>query len=115
MTLDLTVLIKGDEDQSVLHELLIALHGVDKVLQVGGCIGNVGVVGVVLQGRGVEHVLGSVLALGNVGSEVLLGVDNVLATSEVLADVVEGHERVVLAEEIISKRVTREVFRCERV
>jgi len=97
MTLDITVLIKGDEDQSVLHKLLVALNGVDEVLQVGGGVGDVGVVGIVLQGRGVEHVLRSVLALSNVGSEVLLGVDNVLATSEVLADVVEGHEGVSYA------------------
>jgi hypothetical protein len=54
-------------------------------------------VGIVGQSRSVEHVLGSILALGNISSEVLLGIDNVLATSNVLANVVKGHERVVLA------------------
>lgn len=94
---DHTVLIKGDEDQSVLHELLVALHSVDNVLRVGLGVGDVGVVGIVLQSGSVEHVLGSELALGNVGSEVFLSIDNVPATSDFLADVVKGHEGVVLA------------------
>jgi hypothetical protein len=93
----LTVLIECNKDKSVLHELLVARYGVDQVLQVLLGVGDVGVVGIVGQSGSVEHVLGSVLALGNIGSEVLLGIDNVLATSRAPADVVKGHERVVLA------------------
>lgn len=45
----LTVLIEGNGDKSVLHQLLVALHGVDKVLQVRLGVGDFGVVGIVLQ------------------------------------------------------------------
>jgi hypothetical protein len=95
--LNLAVLIKGNENESVLHELLVAHHSVHKVLQVLLGVGDVGVVGIVCQSRSVEHVLGSILAFGNISSEVLLSIDNILATSSALADVVKGHEWVVLA------------------
>lgn len=94
---NLTVLVEGEDDQSVLHELLVGGHGVDKILEILRGVGDVGVVGIVLQVGSVEHVLRGVLALSDILGEVLLGVDNLLATSRAIADVVEGHERVVLA------------------
>lgn len=92
-----TVLVKGHDDQRVLHELLVALHRVDEVLEVGFSVGDVGVVGVVLQGRSIVHVLGSVFALGNICGKMLFGIDDVLAASSIFTDIVKGHERVVLA------------------
>lgn len=92
-----TVLIEGDQDQGVLHERLVGLHGVDELAELLDGVLDVGVVGVVLQVGGVEHVLGCHEALGDVVGEVLVGVDDVLATGDVVADVVEGHEGVVLA------------------
>lgn len=92
-----TILIEGDQNQGVLHELLVGLHGVDKLTELGHRVGDVGVVGIVLQVGSVEHVLRSVLAQGHILGEVVLGVDDVLAAGGVVADVVEGHEWVVLA------------------
>lgn len=53
--------------------------------------------GIIVQIGRNEHVHRSICAFGNIFFEVGLGVDNILAASSVVADVVKGHERVVLA------------------
>lgn len=93
----LTVFVEGDEDKGVLHERLVRHHGVDQLAKLLDGVLDVGVVGIVLQVRSVEHVLRSLSALGDILGEVVLGIDDILATGDVVADVVEGHEGVVLA------------------
>lgn len=53
--------------------------------------------GIVQQVRSVVHVLRRSSAKGHILSKVCLGIDNFLAASSVVADIVEGHERVMLA------------------
>lgn len=52
---------------------------------------------VILQVGSVEHVLGRLAALGDVLGEVFLSVDDVLAPSDAIADIVERHEWVVFS------------------
>lgn len=92
-----TILVKGDQNQSIFHEFLVRNHGVDNVAEIPRGELDAGIVRIVLQVRSVEHVLRGTAAHGDVLGEVLLGVDDVLAASGVVADVVEGHERVMLA------------------
>jgi hypothetical protein len=92
----LTVFIKGNKNQSVSHKLLIEQHGVNHFLRIDGGERNVGVVGIVVKVWSVEHVHRGFSTKSNIPGKVLLGIHNFLATSRVVADVVEGHERVVL-------------------
>lgn len=52
-----TVLIEGNDDQSVLHERFIVQHGIHDVLQVRNSVGNIRVVGIIFEIRNVVHVL----------------------------------------------------------
>lgn len=92
-----TIFIKSHQDKRILHELLVGEHRVKNRLHVCGGVGDVGIVGVVGQVGDVEHVVRGVGSQGHIFGEVLLGVDDVTAARGAVADVVKGHEGVVLA------------------
>lgn len=93
----LTVLIESNEDQGVLHELLVEQHSVDQILHILGSERDIGVMGVVFEVGGVKHVHGRISTQSNILSKVFLCIDNILAAGGVVADIIKGHEGVVLA------------------
>lgn len=90
-----TVLIKGNDDQSVLHERFVVQHGIHDVLQVCNGVGNIRVVGIVLEIGNVVHVLGRCRPLGDVRNESALGIDYLLTAGGVVLYVEKRHERIV--------------------
>ena len=85
----LTVLVKCDYDECVLHEGGITKHGIDEALDPRRSVRYICVVRIVQQIRNIVHVLRSSCAEGNVFGEVLLRVPNLLAARSVVSDVVE--------------------------
>lgn len=97
-----TVLVEGNQDHSVLHEIRVVQHSVDVVLESRRSVGDVGVVSVVVQVGSNEHVHRGIGTQSNVVLKVLLGIDNIAAALGVVSDVVKRHEGVVLAVSRIS-------------